>query len=57
MTGHPSRYKCSCWVKDEPEEVRFALHYGAHSLSCPQFRESLDPVDRANDEELRERKE
>ena len=46
---------CNCWVAHPgiSEETRFGLRWGAHSKSCPTFRESLDPVDRAYDNDLR----
>ena len=47
--------ECKCWVATRPEVERFGIRYGAHGKACPQYRESLDPVDRANDEELRGR--
>ncbi len=43
---------CNCWVAKETEEVRFGIHYGAHCVTCPQFNVSMDPVDRANDNDL-----
>ena len=43
---------CNCWVADQSEEDRYCIRYGAHATTCPVYRESLDPVDRANDEEL-----
>ena len=46
---------CDCYVRLLSEETRFSLHYGAHSPTCPRYRVSLDPVDRANDEEFREK--
>ena len=46
--------QCDCYVRNLSEEVRFGLHYGAHSSTCPRYRVSLDPVDRANDEEFRD---
>ena len=48
---------CTCWVATRSEEERFGIRYGAHALGCPSFRESSDPVDAANDRELRERNE
>lgn len=53
--AHEAVGTCNCWVANESEEVRFGIHFGAHCSDCPQFRVSGDPVDRANDEELRER--
>ncbi len=47
--------RCTCWVADQSPEARFGIRYGAHSMDCPLWRESLDPVDQANDEELRQR--
>ncbi len=49
--------ECNCWVAAKSEEERFGIRYGAHALKCPTFRQSLDPVDAANDQELRERNE
>ena len=46
--------ECNCWVATKSEEERFGIRYGAHALKCPAFRQSLDPVDAANDRELRE---
>ena len=45
--------ECKCYVRFLDEVTRFGLHYGAHNPSCPQYRESLDPVDRANDDDYR----
>lgn len=44
---------CNCYVRYLPEVVRFGLHYGAHNPTCPKYRVSGDPVDRAKDEEFR----
>ena len=44
---------CKCYVRFLTEVTRYGLHYGAHNPSCPQYRVSLDPVDRANDEDFR----
>ena len=44
---------CNCYVRYLDAETRFGLHYGAHNPSCPEYRVSLDPVDRLNDEEFR----
>ena len=46
---------CTCWVASEPIENAFYVRHGAHNPQCPLYRESLDPVDRANDDELRRR--
>ena len=48
---------CTCWVSKESAEMRFGIRWGAHSLQCPQYRVSLDPVDALNDAELRLRME
>ncbi len=48
---------CRCWVSKQPELNRYGIRYGAHSLACPAYRESLDPVDRASDRELCEARE
>lgn len=47
--------ECNCWVARQSDEVRFGIRYGAHDTACPTYRESLDPIDRLNDEELRQR--
>ena len=47
--------RCDCYVRLLSAEARFSLHYGAHSPTCPRYRVSLDPVDRANDEDFREK--
>ena len=44
--------KCQCWVAKQSEIERFGIRFGAHSTACQVYRPSLDPVDRANDEEL-----
>ncbi len=44
---------CNCWVRDRPPEERFSIRYGAHDVRCPMWAPSLDPVDAANDAELR----
>jgi hypothetical protein len=44
---------CNCYVAYLPEETQFALHWGAHNPECSKYRVSLDPVDRANDDEFR----
>ena len=44
---------CDCYVQRLDEETRFSLHLGAHSLKCPVYVKSLDPVDFANDEDMR----
>jgi hypothetical protein len=44
---------CTCYVKALGEEAFFGVRMGAHSLSCPLWRESLDPVDHLQDCELR----
>jgi hypothetical protein len=46
---------CKCWVRNLNEEEQFGIRYGAHSLWCPTYREGLDPVDRLNDTDLRQR--
>lgn len=45
---------CNCYVALLPEMVRFSVRYGAHQPECPKYRESADPVDRANDIEYRQ---
>lgn len=45
---------CNCWVADQHAADRFCIRYGAHAYTCPTYRESLDPVDRQHDEELRD---
>ena len=45
--------KCNCYVQHLGEEIRFSLHFGAHGIDCNVYRESLDPIDRLNDEEAR----
>ncbi len=46
---------CDCYVRFLNEETRFSLHLGAHNPTCPAYRVSHDPVDRAHDEEFRAR--
>lgn len=45
--------KCNCWVAGRSDMDQFCIRNGAHGLNCPKYQPSLDPVDRANDEELR----
>ncbi len=47
------RPSCACYVRRLRPEVRFGLHDGAHALDCPTYSPSLDPVDRANDDDFR----
>ena len=44
---------CQCYVKTLGAEAMLSLRYGVHSLSCPVYRESRDPVDRLNDDATR----
>ena len=44
---------CVCYVSQQTPEVRYSLRYGAHDPLCPVYRESGDPVDRAEDAEYR----
>jgi hypothetical protein len=46
--------RCTCWVKDRPAEQQFGIRRGAHSPTCPEYRQSGDAVDRDADEALRE---
>ena len=46
---------CSCYVSGLNAKARYCLRYGAHDTDCPVYRVSLDPADRANDEEFRQR--
>jgi len=41
---------CQCYVRELSQLAQLELHYGAHDVRCPVYRESLDPVDRAIDE-------
>lgn len=45
--------RCNCYVRYLSPEIRFGLHHGAHNPKCPRYRVSLDPVDRANDDDFR----
>mgnify|MGYP001574588179 CR=1 FL=1 len=51
--GEPLELECNCWVSGVADEIAFGLRYGAHSLSCPRYRRSGDPVDNAYDNDLR----
>jgi hypothetical protein len=44
---------CNCYVGRLGAEALFTLRHGAHNPSCPTYRVSKDPVDRANDEDTR----
>ena len=57
MNGATRLVNCRCYVLKLPLEVALTLHWGAHEIECPTYRPSLDPVDRANDEEFRARHE
>lgn len=46
--------KCDCWVSRADDLTRFSIHWGAHSLNCPEYQRSLDSVDQLNDVEARE---
>ena len=46
---------CTCYVRSLPPADRFAIRDGAHSPLCPDYRPSLDPVDRADDDLLAQR--
>ena len=45
--------KCNCWVRKQAAEQAFGIRRGAHNGNCPEYARSQDPVDRANDLELR----
>ncbi len=49
--------KCNCYVAHLSEYDRFVIRYGAHSLTCPKYRESGDVLDRQRDQEFRARHE
>lgn len=42
--------ECNCYVRTLSDYERFITRWGAHSKSCPKYRESRDPVDRRQDE-------
>ena len=44
---------CRCYVAALDYLTRFGLRRGAHTRCCPMFRESLDPVDRRQDQETK----
>ncbi len=44
---------CNCWVRDRPAAEITMIRRGAHDVQCPAWAPSLDPVDAANDAELR----
>ena len=45
---------CKCYVRFiKDEEILFYLRLGSHNPSCSVYRTSLDPVDRAADDEFR----
>ena len=46
---------CNCYVQRLPDIDRFCIRWGAHSLSCPAYRQSGDYCDSLNDEEIRHR--
>ena len=49
------RADCRCYIKRMADEVVFTAHWGAHSLECPLYRVSRDPVDNLHDVEFREK--
>lgn len=44
---------CDCYVRWLDPDIQFCTRYGAHSLSCPLYRPSADPVDAKHDAEFR----
>ena len=46
---------CNCWVRKLSEEKAFGVRFGAHNPICPAYQRSRDPIDDANDVELRQR--
>ena len=46
---------CNCWVRKLSKERVFGIRFGAHNPICPAYQRSRDPVDDANDVELRQR--
>ena len=48
MSSAPASF-CNCYVSKLDSETQFCLRYGAHSLSCPVYRKSADPVDNKGD--------
>lgn len=46
---------CRCWVLGLTLREALAVRWGAHGPACPVFAPSADPVDRANDYDLRAR--
>lgn len=46
---------CTCYVSRLSPQDRFCVRRGAHEGDCPQYRPSVDPVDAAEDLELRQR--
>lgn len=49
MDDFPGLVNCVCWVSFQPLDVQFCVRWGAHSVYCPIYRPSGDPVDRATD--------
>ncbi len=47
---------CNCWLSspEVSDDTRFQARYGAHSLACPAYRQSGDPVDRQYDNAVRQ---
>ena len=50
----PQMRDCTCYVQRLSDMQQFSLHWGAHSLTCPLYRRSLDPVDAEHDREIRQ---
>ncbi len=46
---------CQCYLQTLSPLDQFTLRWGAHATNCPAYRESLDPVDRIKDHEVRAR--
>jgi len=48
------RPPCSCYVRLLTADQQFSIRYGAHEHTCTQYRPSGDPVDRINDDLIRD---
>ncbi len=47
--------ECDCYVRHLDAQTRYVLHNGSHNPSCSWYSVSLDPVDRAHDDDFRAR--
>lgn len=45
--------RCNCYVSRLSTRDQFGLRFGAHAEACPVYAPANDPVNRANDDQVR----